>query len=191
MLEKKRSFPSAKNFLVNESIEDLFICGKCQRHFVDLNIFLDHRSVCRSGKSNSEMNFQVSHLDSIVDENPSNEFDLLFSMPVGQMILNSEVSSSPSSFSNMKPTNENQLNPFECPVCDENFSDDHNLTTHLLEHSFCTDGQEEKVNSSIEQRDSFQCQICTVNFASNGRLNFHKKTSKIVEQQKEIRLSTV
>jgi hypothetical protein len=90
---------------VTDNIEDVFICGKCHVNFNDLNLFLTHRLTClidqRSNSTNITRDIDEIMTDvtrttasAFLIDDCSNEFDLLFSSPVGQVdqIINKNVS---------------------------------------------------------------------------------------------------
>jgi hypothetical protein len=125
----------------------------------------------------------------------TNEFDLLFSQPVEQNILNDEIiNSNPTEYSSLE-NGMSQMSLLECPVCDEQFEAPIVLENHVFEHSTWIDENENtNFRSGLSLDDSsssytdlldeqstipLECKQCTVSFASNASLNIHKKMSKI------------
>ena len=130
----------------------------------------------------------------------TNEFDPLFSQPVEQGTVNNEIINATVSESKEHSSIENdvsQINPLECPVCDEQFDAPTILENHIFEHSTWIDESENSINSKTdlpcdESLSSYmdlideqsmtplKCKRCTVTFASNASLNMHKKMSRII-----------
>lgn len=152
-------------------IEDLFICGRCHMNYTDLTLFLQHRSTCLGRQTSSSNLFDAiikenSSNSELLHENPSNEFDLLFSSPVDQIVINHETMSN-SEITSTTMSSSSSVILAECPVCDQRCDGDITLENHIFEHSFCLD--DEPSTSLLE------CKQCTITFTSNANLTLHKK----------------
>jgi hypothetical protein len=149
------------HFLVTDNTQDLFICGRCHTNFLDLNLFLTHRSTCNAQTITNLYPISTSpstallegELDAIIQDvsltmptssnlfyeevSTTNEFDLLFSQPVQS---DSNISERKEDFSIENGMSEMSL--LECPVCDEQFDAPTILENHVFEHSTWMDGDE-------------------------------------------------
>lgn len=142
-------------------------------NYTDLTLFLEHRSTCVVRQTSSSNLFDViikenSSNSELFHENPSNEFDLLFSSPVDQIVINHETMSNSEITSTTMSSS--SMTSAECPVCDQRCDGDITLENHIFEHSFCLD--DEPSTSLLE------CKQCTITFTSNANLSLHKKLSQ-------------
>lgn len=142
--------------------EDLFICGKCHTNFIDLNIFLNHRSTCVNQQPTNLCPISSCPLtallsadletlgedissslpptsDTVYESNPSGtEINLLSPAPAEQPstsdeIIHGNISDSTNYSSFNNGTSE--INLHLCPVCDGQFESQSILEDHVFEHS--------------------------------------------------------
>jgi len=192
--------------VTDNTIDDLFICGKCHANFTDLNLFLAHRTNCNIQITShiyaTTADLLQGELDSIIHDVsmaiPSSTdlfydqstqvqeqqqqqqptFDLLFSQQPVQEDKHEDLTIENSM---------SQMNPLECPVCDEHFDAPTVLEDHVFEHStwvnedsnFNNEESSSSYTDLLEEPSSvpLECKQCTVTFSSNASFTMHKRMS--------------
>lgn len=147
----------------DNTIGDLFICGKCHANFTDLNLFLTHRTDCNTQTTShiyaTTTDFLQGELDAIIQ-------DVSMTIPRSTNMYyeqpSVEVQPPPSTIATTNVDNNfdllfsqpvqqdtrdnlsiengiSQMNLLECPVCDEHFDAPTVLENHVFEHSTWAD----------------------------------------------------